>query len=173
MSNSVEKRNLKQTIGLWSGLAVAVIILLFTDLDPQNTAVTHTAAVAILMAIWWITEAIPIPVTALLPVALFPLLGIMDGRAVASTYFNNIIFLFIGGFIIALAMQAKVMDVVNAPGEKIMPGEIAKGLKILAEGGDIDYVGATNVEFNDVGETNGSYKEQVIKDGKYEVVKIH
>lgn len=88
------------------------------------------------------------------------------------------------GAIIALAMQAagsadraamkgKIMDVVNAPGEKILPGEIAKGLKILAEGGDIDYVGATNVEFNDVGETDGSYKEQVIKGGKYEVVKIH
>ncbi len=88
------------------------------------------------------------------------------------------------GAIIALSMQAagsadraalkaKVMDVVNAPGEKILPGELAKGLKILAEGGDIDYVGATNVEFNDVGETAGSYKEQVIKGGKYELVKIH
>lgn len=86
--------------------------------------------------------------------------------------------------IIALSMQAagsadraalkgKIMDVVNAPGEKILPGEIAKGLKILADGGDIDYVGATNVEFNEVGETDGSYKEQVIKGGKYEVVKIH
>lgn len=71
------------------------------------------------------------------------------------------------------ALKGKVMDVVNAPGEKILPGEIAKGLKILAEGGEIDYVGATNVEFNDVGETNGSYKEQMIKGGKYEVVKIH
>ncbi|MEZ5811209.1 MAG: ABC transporter substrate-binding protein [Rhizobiaceae bacterium] len=71
------------------------------------------------------------------------------------------------------AIQAKVMDVVNAPGEKIMPGELDKALKILAGGGDIDYVGATNVEFNEVGETNGSYKEQVIKDGKYQLVKIH
>lgn len=88
------------------------------------------------------------------------------------------------GAIIALAMQAagsadraalkaEVMDVVNAPGEKILPGEIAKGLKILADGGDIDYVGATDVEFNDVGETDGSYKEQVIRDGKYELVKFH
>ncbi|MEX0344197.1 MAG: ABC transporter substrate-binding protein [Rhizobiaceae bacterium] len=71
------------------------------------------------------------------------------------------------------ALKSKVMDVVNAPGEKILPGEIAKGLKILADGGDIDYVGATNVEFNDVGETDGSYKEQMIKGGKYELVKIH
>ncbi len=80
-------------------------MLLFIDLDPQNPLVTRTAAVAALMAIWWITEAIPIPATALLPVALFPLLGIMKGKTVAASYFNHIIFLFIGGFIMALAMQ--------------------------------------------------------------------
>jgi sodium-dependent dicarboxylate transporter 2/3/5 len=57
------------------------------------------------MAIWWVTEAIPIPATALLPVALFPLLGVMKGKAVATAYFNDVIFLFIGGFIMALAMQ--------------------------------------------------------------------
>ncbi len=71
------------------------------------------------------------------------------------------------------AIQSKVMMVANAPGEKIGPGELAKGLEILAGGGDIDYVGATDVEFNDVGETNGSYKEQEIKDGAYVVVKFH
>ncbi len=63
------------------------------------------AAVAILMAGWWITEAIPIPATSILPVALFPLLGIMDGRTTAQTYFNHLIFLFIGGFLFALSMQ--------------------------------------------------------------------
>ncbi len=57
------------------------------------------------MAIWWITEIVPLAVTSLLPVALFPLLGIMDGKDVSATYFNHVIFLFIGGFIIALAMQ--------------------------------------------------------------------
>ncbi|MFH1373931.1 MAG: SLC13 family permease [bacterium] len=75
------------------------------DLEPGNPIVTRTAAVAVLMAVWWVTEAIPIPATALLPVALFPLLGIMKGKAVAPIYFNHIIFLFIGGFIMALAMQ--------------------------------------------------------------------
>ena len=80
-------------------------ILLFADLDPNNALVARTAAVAVLMATWWVTEAIPIPATALLPVALFPLLGIMTGKAVASTYFNNVILLFVGGFIVALAMQ--------------------------------------------------------------------
>lgn len=99
------KRSVAQNVGLIAGLAVALIILLFFNLDPAHPEVTRTAAVATLMAIWWITEAIPIPATALLPVALFPLLGVMPGKAVAGTYFNHIIFLFIGGFIMALAMQ--------------------------------------------------------------------
>lgn len=71
------------------------------------------------------------------------------------------------------AIQSKVMMVANAPGTKIMPGEIAKGLEILKSGGDIDYVGATSVEFNDVGEVYGSYKELEVKAGKYETVKVH
>ncbi|MFQ6609712.1 MAG: SLC13 family permease, partial [Fidelibacterota bacterium] len=66
---------------------------------------TRMAAVALLMAIWWVTETLPLAATALLPVALFPLLGIMSGKSVAPIYFNHIIFLFIGGFIMALAME--------------------------------------------------------------------
>ena len=88
------------------------------------------------------------------------------------------------GALIALAMQAagssdraaiqsKLMMVANAPGEKILPGEIAKGLKILKAGGDIDYVGATNVEFNDIGEVLGTYKELEVKGGKFETIKVH
>ncbi len=84
---------------------LALALLLFGDLDPQRPEVTRMAAVALLMAGWWITEAIPIPATSLLPVALFPLLGILDGRNTAATYFNHLIFLFIGGFLFALAMQ--------------------------------------------------------------------
>lgn len=71
------------------------------------------------------------------------------------------------------AIQSKIMMVANAPGEKIMPGDLAKGLEILAGGGDIDYVGATNVELNEVGEVLGSYKELMVKDGKFETIKIH
>ena len=71
------------------------------------------------------------------------------------------------------AIQSKMMMVANAPGERILPGEIAKGLKILAAGGDVDYVGATDVEFNDVGEVLGSFKELEIKGGKFQTIKIH
>jgi branched-chain amino acid transport system substrate-binding protein len=71
------------------------------------------------------------------------------------------------------AIQSKLMMVANAPGEKILPGEIAKGLKIIADGGDIDYVGASNVEFNEVGEVFGSYKELEVKGGEFATIKVH
>ena len=84
--------------------------------------------------------------------------------------------------LIMLAMQAagssesadfkdKVMSVANAPGEKIYPGELAKALKILADGGDIDYVGASAVELIGGGESAGNYRQVVIKDGKMTTVK--
>jgi len=67
--------------------------------------------------------------------------------------------------------KAKVMDVANAPGEQIFPGELAKALQILADGGDIDYVGATAVELIGPGESAGNYRQIVIKDGKITTVK--
>ena len=80
-----------------------------------------------------------------------------------------------------LAMQAakssdpkvykdKVMEVTNAPGEKILPGELAKGLELLAAGTDIDYVGATSVELVEPGESSGVYREVDFKGGKLNVV---
>ncbi len=70
------------------------------------------------------------------------------------------------------AIQQKMTMVANAPGEKIAVGQLAEGLKILADGGDVDYVGATNVEFNEVGEVFGSYKELEVKSGKFETVRV-
>ena len=72
-----------------------------------------------------------------------------------------------------MAIRDKVMSVANAPGEKIGPGELAKGLKILADGGEIDYVGASNVELTDVGEASGTYKEIEVRGGKFETVAVH
>lgn len=79
--------------------------------------------------------------------------------------------------LILLAMQAAgssdpkvyktaIMGVANAPGEKILPGELDKALKILADGGDIDYVGATSIELIGGGEATGAFREFEIKDGK-------
>ena len=92
-----------------AGLVIAPLIslalILFGDLEPGNPSVTYTLAIAILMAIWWITEAIPLAATALLPVALFPLFGVADGKTISAMYFNYLIFLFLGGFMMALAME--------------------------------------------------------------------
>ena len=63
------------------------------------------AAVAGLMVVWWVTEALPLAATALVPLVLFPLLGITSGKDVADVYMNSTIFLFIGGFVMALSMQ--------------------------------------------------------------------
>jgi len=101
----VQKQNLFQKIVLFLGPFLSICILIFCDLSPGHPEVTRMASVTILMAMWWIAESIPLAVTALLPVALFPLMGIMDSKTVSSYYFNDIIFLFIGGFILALAMQ--------------------------------------------------------------------
>jgi len=68
-------------------------------------------------------------------------------------------------------LKDKVMDVANAPGEKIYPGELAKALKILKDGGEIDYVGASAVELVGPGESAGNYREIEIKDGGISVVK--
>lgn len=88
-----------------AGVLASLALVLFGDLDPGNPAVTRTAAVVVLMAVLWMTEIIPLAVTSLLPLVLLPLLGVMPGKAVASQYLNDLIFLMIGGFIVALAME--------------------------------------------------------------------
>lgn len=91
-------------IGLWLGVVFFVLLLLF-PIDPSNGGASRLAAVAMLMATWWVTDAIPLFATALLPLFLFPILGIMGGGATAPIYFNSTIVLFIGGFMIALTME--------------------------------------------------------------------
>ncbi|OUS33148.1 branched-chain amino acid ABC transporter substrate-binding protein ['Osedax' symbiont bacterium Rs2_46_30_T18] len=77
-----------------------------------------------------------------------------------------------GGSADRAAIQANMMTVANAPGTKIYPGELKKALEILAGGGQVDYVGATNIEFNTVGEVNGVYRQLEIKDDKFSLVKV-
>jgi branched-chain amino acid transport system substrate-binding protein len=68
------------------------------------------------------------------------------------------------------AIQSKIMEIANGPGEKIYPGELAKGLKILAEGGAIDYEGASAVRLVEPGESSGSYRVLEIRDGALQTV---
>lgn len=107
MNNPVQKfiRSPRLLTAYVAGPLVFLFLIFFADLDPGKPEVTRTLAAGWLMAVFWITEAIPLAATSLLPVVLFPLLGIMDGKEVSSTYFNHVIFLFIGGFLVALAMQ--------------------------------------------------------------------
>ena len=70
------------------------------------------------------------------------------------------------------SIAANIMNVANAPGEIILPGQLAKGLDILSNGGQINYQGATNVEFTAVGESTGSFKELEIGNGKFNTIKF-
>jgi branched-chain amino acid transport system substrate-binding protein len=64
------------------------------------------------------------------------------------------------------------MSVANAPGEKIYPGELGKALQLLKDGKQVNYEGATNVEFSDVGEASGSYAEKEIGGGKFNDIRF-
>ncbi len=70
-------------------------------------------------------------------------------------------------------IAANILRVANEPGEPILPGELAKGLQILADGGEINYIGATNVELVGPGEAAGSYREYVVEGGEYVTVQFH
>ncbi len=107
-------RDLVSWIGLGAGLPAAWLVFLLlpeTFVDAEGTVVAFTAsgrataAVGVLMAIWWMTEALPLYATALLPLAMFPLAGVSSIDAAAAPYGNELIFLFLGGFVLALSME--------------------------------------------------------------------
>ncbi|WP_265767022.1 SLC13 family permease [Fodinibius salsisoli] len=91
--------------GFFGGLFLFFLMLFSSSPEGLSLAGWRTAAVATLMAIWWVTEVIPISGTALLPIVLFPVLGVVDVGAAAAPYADPMIYLFLGGFIIAIAMQ--------------------------------------------------------------------
>ena len=77
-----------------------------------------------------------------------------------------------GGSADRSSIVANIKKVANAPGDKILPGELAKGLAILTGGGDIDYQGATDVELSTFGDAAGSFKEMEVKGGTFELVQV-
>ncbi|HIQ38513.1 MAG TPA: SLC13/DASS family transporter, partial [Methanothermococcus okinawensis] len=77
----------------------------YKEINKKATEMKYVAALALLMVIWWIGEAIPLPATALLPLIILPILGVSEIREVAPSYASPIIFLFMGGFMIAAAMM--------------------------------------------------------------------
>ena len=91
--------------GLWGGLAAFIVMLLLPAPGGMPLAAWHTTAIVVLMATWWMTQALPLTATALVPFLAFPLLGIMDANGTAAAYYSPILFLVLGGAIIALAIE--------------------------------------------------------------------
>ena len=100
-----EGRSTHQVVGLFLGPALCILMMLSPTPSGLSDVGWTTAAIGILMATWWATEAVPIAVTSLLPLALFPLLDVVSIQDAATQYSNKVIFLFLGGFIVAFAMQ--------------------------------------------------------------------
>jgi solute carrier family 13 (sodium-dependent dicarboxylate transporter), member 2/3/5 len=101
----LENFGIKQKTGLWTGIICFGIILLLPAPETMEPAAWRVTALGTLMAIWWITEAIPIAATSLLPIVLLPVLEVQSISASTAPYANPLIFLFMGGFMIAIAMQ--------------------------------------------------------------------
>lgn len=95
----------KNVAVLAAGLALFLIVLWLPLPEGMTESGRRLLAVVALMGVWWMGEGTSITVTALLPLVLFPLLGVMSSKEVASKYVNHLIFLFLGGFIIAVAME--------------------------------------------------------------------
>ncbi len=96
---------MRQRIGLLLGPLLFLLVLLMPTPEAMSPAAQRLAAVTLLMASWWISEALPIAATALLPIVLFPLLEVMSLAQTTSAYANPMVYLFLGGFLIAMAMQ--------------------------------------------------------------------
>ena len=97
--------NVYKKKGFLIGLIAFISMMILPAPSGLNETGWSVAAIVILMAIWWATEAIPVPVTALLPLALFPLVGVASFKEAALPYANPNIYLFLGGFMLALAIE--------------------------------------------------------------------
>ncbi|MBL7978956.1 MAG: DASS family sodium-coupled anion symporter [Bacteroidetes Order II. Incertae sedis bacterium] len=102
MESTFEKR---QLVGLVLGPLFLVVMQLLPAPEGMSEAAWNTASVAMLMATWWITEAIPIPITSLIPIVLFPIMGVLKIGEATAPYADPVVYMFMGGFIIALAME--------------------------------------------------------------------
>ena len=99
----MEKKN--QSVGLYLGPLLFIVVLLLPTPAGLTESAQIVAATAVLMATWWISEALPFAITALIPIVLFPALGVMAVNQVTPAYANQIIFLFLSGFIFALSIE--------------------------------------------------------------------
>jgi len=94
-----------ERLGFWGGLAVFIVMLLLPAPGDMPVAAWRTCAIVLLMAIWWMSQALPLTATALIPFLAFPLFGIMTATDTAGSYYSPILFLVLGGAMIALAIE--------------------------------------------------------------------
>jgi len=120
-----------QAVGLALGPSLFALTMLFFAPEELGYAGRVVLATTLWVATWWITEAIPIPATSLLPLVLLPVFGALDSATVTASYGNDIIFLFLGGFFIATAMEKwhlhkrialGIIDVVGTSTQRILLG---------------------------------------------------
>ncbi|MES1946055.1 anion transporter [Salinisphaera sp. C84B14] len=124
-------------IGLFLGPLFMLAVLVLPAPGGMDAAAWHCAGLALFMATWWATEAIPIPATSLLPLAIGPAIGVGGIEDLAASYADDIIFLFLGGFLLGLAMQrwnlhrrialATLLAVGSSPARQIAGFMIATG----------------------------------------------
>lgn len=100
----MNRKEMRQKVGLWVGMVGFLVVFFFPGFGLSSES-QRVLAMAFLMVCWWVAEALPMAVVALLPLVFFPLLGILPIDQVALAYANPIIFLFLGGFMISLAIE--------------------------------------------------------------------
>jgi sodium-dependent dicarboxylate transporter 2/3/5 len=122
----------KYWLAFASGIVVFLLLLLLNPFDVEEKAV-KVLAVGGLMITWWIAETSSMPVIALLPLVLFPLLGIATVEEAATPYANPVVFLFLGGFMIGLAIEKwnlhrrialNIVKITGTSGDRIVLGFI-------------------------------------------------
>ena len=124
----------RQKIGLILGPILFFLILFINTPEGMTIEAQKMAAIAAIMVVWWICESIPIPITSLLPLVLMPILGLTSTAEAAVPYASDIIFLYMGGFLIALSMQRwnlhkrVAMNIIRVIG--FSPGRLILGFMI-------------------------------------------
>lgn len=94
-----------ERLGFWAGLLLFAAMLIAPAPAGMTAAAWNVAALVLLMAIWWMTQALPLTVTAFLPFVALPLMGVMEAKDVAEKYYSEIMFLILGGVFLALAIE--------------------------------------------------------------------